>query len=216
MKNLIYLPVCLFYILISCNDDDMVVGSGRMVTETRSVENFSKVKSEGVFEVTITQGPVQSLEITADDNVIGRVETKVIDNELRLFLKNDGYNRVTLKARITVPHLNGLKNSGTGNIAVQEMVGNGHFNVENSGTGDIKIAGSAESLSIYNEGTGSFHGFAFMVKNADVETMGTGDIEVHCSENLTVEIEGSSNVYYKGNPTVQVDIHGSGSLINAN
>lgn len=216
MKNLIYVPIIVFLSLISCQDDDMIFGSGRAVTETRTVENFTKVKSEGVFEVTITQGDVQSVTITADDNIIGRVKTTVVDNELRLSLKNDGYNRITLKANITVPRLIGLNNSGTGNIDVFQVSENGLFKVVNSGTGDIKIDGSANSLSIYNEGTGRFRGFGFMVKDVEVKTMGTGDIEVNCSENLKVDIEGTSKVYYKGNPEIQVDIKGSGGLVNAN
>src|SRR5690606_18988491 len=113
MKNFIYLPIlCLF--LISCQEDDMIFGSGRPVSESRTVSSFTKVKSEGVFEVTITQGPIQSVVITADDNIIGRVKTTVIDNKLLLFLNGDGYNHLTLNAKITVPRLNGVTNSGTG------------------------------------------------------------------------------------------------------
>lgn len=215
MKKLIYLPLIVFLFLNSCQEDDAIFGSGRAVTETRTVSNFTKVKSEGVFEVTITQGPVQSVEITADDNIIGRVKTAVVDNELRLSLKNDSYNSVTLKARITVPQLNGLSNSGTGSMDVREVL-ESHLKVVNAGTGDIKITGKANSLSIYNEGTGSFQGFEFTVKDGDVENLGSGNIEVNCSENLKVEIEGSGKVFYKGNPSLQVDITGSGSVVNAN
>lgn len=215
MKKLIYLPL-IFLFLFSCQEDGAFFGSGRAVTETRTVSNFTKVKSEGVFEVTITQGLVQSVEITADDNIIGRVKTTVVDNELRLSLKNDGYNRVTLKARITVPRLNGINNSGTGNMDVAEVSENGHFKVVNSGTGDIKLIGKAISLSVYNEGTGSFKGFEFKVEDGDVENLGSGNVEVNCSDNLKVKIEGSGKVFYNGNPSLQVHITGSGSVINAN
>jgi hypothetical protein len=216
MKNFIYLPMFIYLFLVSCQDDDMIVGSGRIVTENRALGDFTKVRSEGVFEVTITQGPVQSVEISADDNIIGQVKTTVTNNELRLSLKNDGYNRVTLKAKITVPQLNSLNNSGTGSMAVNQISESGHFKVRNSGTGNIKINGNATSLSVYNEGTGRFKGFDFMVKDAEVETIGTGDVEVNCSDNLKVTIEGSSKVYYKGNPILDVHINGSGSTVNAN
>ncbi len=216
MKKLFYFSLFVFISLVSCQEDDMIFGSGRAVSESRTVSDFSKVKSEGVFEVTITQGPIQSLEITADDNIIGRVKTTVINDELRLYLKNDGYNRVTLKAKITVPRLTGLSNSGTGSMDVKGFSESGQFKVVNSGTGNIKIDGSANSLSVYNEGTGRFRGFGFMVKNGEVKNLGSGNVEVNCSESLNVKIEGSGNVSYKGNPTVQVDIEGSGNVINAN
>lgn len=216
MKKLIYFPLFVFLSLVSCQEDDMLFGSGRAVTETRNVGNFSKVKSEGVFEVTITQGPIQSVEITADDNIMGRVKTTVVNDELRLYLKNDGYNRVTLKAKITVPTLTGLNNSGTGSMDAKGFSEIGHFKVVNSGTGNIKIDGSANSLSVYNEGTGRFRGFGFLVKDAEVKNFGSGNVEVNCSGRLDVKIEGSGNVSYKGSPTVEVDIQGSGNVVNAN
>lgn len=215
MKKIIGSTVIVL-LFLSCQNDQMHFGSGRAVTETRTLDPFTKVKSEGVFDVTITQGPEQSVEITADDNIIGFVKTRVVNNELRLSLKNDGYHEVTLKARITVPRLNGLNNSGTGHIEMTGFSEDGAFKMVNSGTGHIKMAGSANSLSVYNEGTGSVQGFHFNVKEADVKNLGSGQIEVHCSEHLKVDIEGSGKVFYKGQPSLQVDITGSGSVVRAN
>lgn len=216
MKKFINLSLFISFLFMSCSGDDMVFGSGRPVTETRSVASFSKVKSEGVFDVIIMQGETQSLQITADDNVMALVKAKVVDNELQLSLKNDGYHGVTLKAQITVPRLNKLTNSGKGNIEAMDFAEDGNFRIVNSGTGDIRLTGSATSLSIYNEGTGKINGFEFMVKSCAVENVGSGNIEVNCSENLKVEIEGSGKVFYKGSPTIEIDVTGSGSVISAN
>src|SRR5690606_11582693 len=147
-------------------ESDAVFGSGRADTEIRTVNNFAKVKSEGDFDVTIIQGLEQSVEVTADDNTMALAKTSVVNNDLPVYLRNDGYHNVTHKDRITVPHLNGLTNSGTGNMDVSGVSENGAFKVVNSGTGDIRITGNANSLSIYNEGTGSFQGFDFIVKDA--------------------------------------------------
>ncbi len=216
MKKSFFLALPIILLLSSCSNDDNVFGSGRLISETRNVENFSKVKSEGVFEVSITQGNSQSVEITADDNIIARVKTTVVDNELRLFLKNDGYHHLTLKAKITVLNLNGLTNSGTGSMNVKQIAENGHFKVVNSGTGDIRIDGNANRLSVYNEGTGHFRGFEFIVKDGDVENLGSGTVEVNCSDNLKVDIEGSGDVFYKGSPVLEVKIKGSGSVVKVN
>lgn len=216
MKKIFSLLLLVSFSLISCEDDHTHFGSGRAMTETRFVKPFTKVKSEGVFDVTIIQGPEQSVEITADDNIIGFVKTKVVKNELHLSLKNDGYHGVTLKARITVPQLNSIVNSGTGNMEISGFSENGMFKIVNSGTGHIQLAGNAQSLSIFNEGTGKIQGFQFNVDEADVKNLGSGQIEVHCSEHLKVDIEGNGNVFYKGHPTLQVNIKGSGSILNSN
>lgn len=103
-----------------------------------------------------------------------------------------------------------------GNITISNVDENGNFNAYNSGTGNISIEGSTESLALENEGTGKFKGFLFMVSNCNVEIVGSGDCEVNSTNTLNVAIEGSGDVYYKGAPAIEVDISGSGKVVNAN
>jgi len=47
--------------------------------------------------VTVTQGESQSVEIIADDNIMSKVITKVVDNEFRLYLDEDNnYKNISL------------------------------------------------------------------------------------------------------------------------
>jgi len=84
MKRIIISISILLFSVSACTKDT-IVGSGTPISEFRNVTDFTKVSSEGVFEVAITQGDVQSVEIIADDNIIHRVKTEVVDNELRLY-----------------------------------------------------------------------------------------------------------------------------------
>ncbi len=205
-------------LISSCTDDDndRIIGSGNPTSELRDVPNFTKVSSEGVFEVNIVQGETQSVEVTADDNVMRRVKTKVVNNELRLYLDGDSFSNISIGAKITVPQLNGLNNSGIGNINAQNIDVANSITVLNSGTAKITISGSAESLSVFNEGSGSFLGFDFIVDAVTANNSGSGSIEVFCDENLDATISGSGIVFYKGDPTVNVSISGSGQVVNDN
>lgn len=203
--------------VISCSNDDLIIGSGSPTSEFRSVSNFSKINSEGVFDITITQGSVQSVEIIADDNIIHKVKTNVVSNELRLYLDDDNnYRDIILEVNIIVPSINSVKNSGVGNISILDVDTINNFNVLNSGTGTISIAGAAESLTLENEGSGKFNGFQFSVSTCDVEIIGSGDCEVNAINQLHVDIEGSGDIYYKGSPDIDANISGSGKIINAN
>ena len=215
MKRITF-SICVLLIALSACTKDTIEGSGTPISEFRDVAYFSKVSSEGVFEVTITQGDFQSVEITADDNIIQRVKTEVVDNELRLYLDDRNYKGISLKANIVAERINGIKNSGIGNVLISNVDEGGNFNVDNSGTGNISITGIAESLTLYNEGDGTFRGFQFAVSDCDIEIFGSGDCEVFASRTLNVNIEGSGDVYYKGTPSIDVDISGSGQVINAN
>jgi hypothetical protein len=201
--------------LASCSDDT-ITGSGRLVTETRDVSDFTSISSEGVFEINITESETQSVEVTADDNIIHNVKTTVSGKELSLYLKGDSYERITLQSNLEVVGLNGISNTGVGNINAVGVNNEGEFRVYNSGTADIMINGESTDLKIMNEGTGDFKGFDFEVNSCEIENVGTGDIEVNCSESLDITITGSGDIYYKGHPTINVKISGSGKVVDAN
>ena len=201
--------------LASCSKDDYT-GSGNTVSEFRDVNLFTKISSEGTFVVNITQGPTQSLEIIADDNIIGRVKTTVSDGQLKLYLEDGNYKNTYLEANITVADLNGIKNEGTGDITVFELQNTGIMEIENIGTGNIAIAGYTDNLTIINEGSGTINCAEFMAANVELRIEGSGDSEVYCTESLKVNIEGSGNVYYKGSPSMIIDISGSGQVIPMN
>ncbi|WP_242157214.1 GIN domain-containing protein [Aestuariivivens sediminis] len=218
MKNLMMLPILMLLVCVtSCSDDDTLFGSGNLTTETRTVDSFTNIKSEGVIDLTVTQGPIQSIEITSDDNIIGEVRTRVYNNELHLYLDEQyNYRGISIQANIKVVNLNGLKNLGVGDVVLNDIDNNGTFSIENEGTGNIEINGVSNDLTIRNQGSGNILGFHFIVNHCAVEIEGSGNVEVTCSTNLDVEIEGSGNVYYKGTPTINTDITGSGSVVNAN
>lgn len=217
MKTAIQLVVVLLFMTstLSCSEDHFF-GSGEPISEMREVNSFSKVSSEGVFEVTIIQGTTQSVEIIADDNIIHKVKTKVVNNELRLYLDNDNYRNISLEANITVTKLNGLKNYGTGNIYAYDIFEEEEFTIQNSGSADILFEGSAASLDVKNEGSGNILGFNFLANDSHLNIEGSGNIEVTCSNTIDITIYGSGNLYYKGSPTIDADINGSGQIVNSN
>ncbi len=214
MRRLFLIAITAFT-LASCSKDDYT-GSGNTISEFRDVNLFTKISSEGTFVVNITQGPTQSLEIIADDNIIGRVKTTVSDGRLKIYLEDGNYKNTYLEANITVADLNGIKNEGTGDITVFELESSGTMEIENIGSGNISIAGYTDNLNIKNEGSGTINCAEFLAANIELRIEGSGDCEVYCTESLNVNIEGSGNVYYKGSPTMTIDISGSGQVIPMN
>ncbi len=216
MKNKIILSVVLLLAIFSSCSKDTIFGSDVISSEFRTIESFTKVSSEGVFQVNIIQGETQSVEVIANNNIIHKVKTKVVNNELRLYLDNNNYRDIELQVNIMVPSINGIKNSGIGDISILDVDTTDDFNVYNSGTGDITIEGIAKGLTIKNEGTGKFEGFLFAVEDCNVKIIGSGDCEVSVTNDLNVRIEGSGDVYYLGTPIIETNITGSGKIMNAN
>ena len=216
MKNIIILFTLFLLSLFTSCTDDPILGSGRVVSELRSVPTFTKVHSTGNVEVNITQGTNESLEIIADDNVISRVRTEVVNQELRIYLDEISYQGVSLRINIVNSRLTGLTHEGSGSIQASGINEEDPFSVHNTGSGNIVIEGSAAGLLISNEGSGKIACFDFRVTNSTIAIDGSGDVEIHCLDQLTAIIKGSGNIFYKGEPTIEKDLSGTGDVVDAN
>lgn len=213
-KKLIVLLIVLVSVF-SCSKEDFY-GSGDTLSEFRNVASFTRVFSEGTFKVNITKGEEQSVEITADDNIMQRVRTDVTNGQLRLYLTDGNYNNVHLEAHITVLDLKEISNSGDGDVYIHNNNDAGVFKTINSGAANIYLEGSCDFLDIQNEGSGTILAYHMPAKECKINIQGSGDIEVICEATLNVKIKGSGNVYYKGTPSINTKISGSGKVIHEN
>ena len=66
---------------------DNYVGSGNVTTEERGVGNFNKISVSDGINLFIEQGNSEILTIEAEDNLIPRIDTRVIFGELMIGFK---------------------------------------------------------------------------------------------------------------------------------
>ena len=214
MKRMALTAVLGLFIL-SCSKET-IVGSGNLVSEEREVSSFGRISNDGIIDLDFTLGDTDFVQITADDNIIDKVRTRVVNGELLLDLDGDSFRDIQVKATITGTRLKGFRNTGTGNAVVRSITGEDNFTLFNSGTGNIELGGDAVSLMLENEGSGDIKAFNLVVQEADITLIGSGNCELTCTDAMNVYIEGSGNVYYKGNPSIQVQVEGSGEVIDSN
>src|ERR1700731_5431477 len=60
-----------------------IMGNGHIVTDTRSVSDFSEIQADGGFQIEWRSGP-PSLSITTDENLFRYIDSQNIDHRLRL------------------------------------------------------------------------------------------------------------------------------------
>ena len=73
----------LIILFFSCDDDDNIVGSGNLISEIRDASDFTDISVSESIRVDVSQGNEFRVELTADDNVIDRVESVIREGELR-------------------------------------------------------------------------------------------------------------------------------------
>ncbi|GHU86198.1 hypothetical protein FACS1894198_5600 [Clostridia bacterium] len=80
------------------------------------------------------------------------------------------------------------------------------------GDGNISLDGSAENLDIRISGDGKISANKFKTQNTIVDICGDGDCEVCASKSLKVNISGDGKVLYSGDPQVEKNIFGDGTI----
>jgi len=91
----------------------VLTGSGNVETKEYTFSDFNEVEISSAFEFDISQSSSYSVRVTADDNVLEKVEVTKEGNTLKIGLKTiPSLGPATLKAEVTMPELRGLSVSG--------------------------------------------------------------------------------------------------------
>lgn len=211
-------------------------GSGNIITESREVSDFSRVRLDGAGTLTITQGETESLEIEADDNILPALSSNVDENTLILSIEDKWWQQSVIPTEkinytLTVIDLsditiNGaadldiedfetssltIKINGAGNIEIIDLTAN-EFNFEINGTANGKLSGEVDEISIMVNGMGNVNADDLLTSTADVEINGLGNATVWAEDLLSVSISGGGSLSYYGSPTISQNISGSGDI----
>lgn len=206
--------------------------------QIRDVSVFSKVSLRIAAKVHLTQGEEQSLRIDAKTSVLGDIITEVKDDELiirfpakNLFRRN--YRAGKIDIYITVPEVDGLSISGSGDIIADQLEarildlavsGSGNLEIGEldskklkaaiSGSGNIKLerGGVPDELTVAISGSGDFDALGFEANKVDVKTSGSGNCSITSNGAIKARIAGSGSVLYKGGASVDATIAGSGRV----
>ena len=189
-------------------------GSGQLATQSRQVSGFTSVELTGVGELSIDQTGTESLTVSAVDNLLPLLTSRVEADTLILG-KKPNTRIVTSKPityTLTMKDITGLAVSGSGTINAPKLT-TAALRIEISGSGVITTAGNADDQSLEISGSGRYLADGLTSKTTTAEISGSGTANVVASNALDVKISGSGTLTYSGNPQVSQTVSGSGKLI---
>ena len=225
--------IALLFATTSCIEDFTIRGNGIPISEGRITNGFSEVKSEGAFNVHITNGDDFEIIVNAESNILPYIETDVSNHKLRIYIRgiHSVHNRLPMEVFITTPYLEGILQSGSG-IITTDYFTTGHFDAVVSGSGSIEtavdattidalisgsgnliISGEANDADLAISGSGKIDGYDLSILDCDAKISGSGNLWVKVERFLIATISGSGNVYYYGTPDIETHISGSGDVI---
>lgn len=192
---------------------DQVVGSGRLVSQDRTVGSFTGIRVTGIANVVIREDPVQALRIEADDNILDRITTTVQRGLLTIGLQSGSYSDITVNVYASMETIRRLEVTGSANFSTATPMHTDSLICRITGAGNMTIQGSASAGVFDITGVGTIQAFALTLERGWSTISGTGAIETTVSRQLTASITGVGSITYAGNPsTVNQTITGVGSV----
>lgn len=231
MKKLIFIAVSLLLTVLST----VSVNGQSAGKETRNVTGFTKVSFGVPGNLYIRIGPDFKVILEGDKDFLAEIETMVSGG--RLVIKQDNWNRNFNKkviVNITMPSVEGLSVSGSGQAEITDAVkagdldlvvsGSGKLFVNDltadnldcriSGSGDviIKGSGSVSESEVSISGSGSYAGEGLKINTAAINISGSGNCLCNVAGTLEARVSGSGNITYIGNPRIDARVSGSGRV----
>ncbi len=243
MKKSIFLVLMIFsaVLLGACgisnfNFGKVLRGSGNVVSETREVSGFDKIRIDGAGELYLTQGDQESLEIEAEDNIIERIQTKVVDGTLVISFDED-FPRLnliptrTIRFNLSVIDIEKITVNGAAKVVTKEWQGErlemningaadidmeqvdlGELDLQLDGGAECNLSGSAQDVTVRVDGAGSVDLADFKSNNSTVVINGAAEVRLWVTDRLEAEISGAGSVRYYGSPQVSQKVDGIGTI----
>lgn len=201
-----------------------------------NVHGFDRVALRGSDNVVVRVGGAETVTATGPQDVLDRLEIKVVDGELRIgrekhwswgWSRDHGDTVVT----VTLPRLRGAAVAGSGDMKVDNVqapsfegsvAGSGNLSIGTlmadaaslniAGSGDTIVGGAAKSIDVSIAGSGNLDARGLKSERAKISIAGSGDVRAAVSGEADVSIVGSGDVDIAGTPRCKVSKLGSGDV----
>lgn len=189
-----------------------VRGSGEIEEEVREVSQFSKVEISGAYEVEIVVGNEHKVEISAEDNLLSLIKTKVRGNTLVIENRKNISPREDIVIKITTETLERIETSGASSIYANNIDAR-TFSLDFSGAGSVYLEGDCSRLIVDMSGAGSLNAKKLIANDVQIEISGASSAKVFASESISADVSGVGSIDYYGDPEdVRTDVSGVGSI----
>ncbi len=174
-------------------------GSGNIVTEGRTVDDFQRIEigSAVNVELVVEPGAKTTVSVTYDDNLIDRVKTEV--RSATLVISLDG----------SVSTLGGGRFVG---VTVDSLEA-----IEVSGAVDLKGSGEVNTYDLTVSGASDVDLRDLTANEVIIQVEGASEVSIWASQSVTGDVSGASDVTVHGDPgNVNVETSGVSDLRMAN
>jgi len=228
-------------ILIACKKDvcDCFESQGKVEQYQISLSYISRIEIFNQFDIYIQQDTVNKAIIECGKNMYELLKLDITDSLLTLkngnicdFLRKSD---VVPKIYLHLTNLDDIFVWGPSKIHSVDTLKFSHLLVRVYGdiglidlklkcyflwleywtaTGDAYLSGETTFFTTFVNGFAHVHAFNFKSQYTNINQGSTGDYQVYVTDNLDVKLEDIGNIYYKGDPIINIiEKNSTGKLI---
>jgi hypothetical protein len=189
-----------------------VYGQNEIIRETRDLPSFDQLDAGGAFEVSLTFGEPQKVEVESRQKTIEKIITEVKDNKLLISSKGISSN-TPLNIYITVPSLSRIEAHGAAEIngenalktdmlaievsgaaSVDLNLDVNTLRTEISGASDLELSGKAHQHSVIASGASTLDASDLETITTDADVSGAATAKVN-AQDVTGHTSGAGEIY---------------------
>lgn len=209
--------------------------------ETRELGEFHTIQVKGIGKIELKQGSKQEVTVEAEEHILSRIKTDVIDGCLIIDIGRDWLEKLTagidylsthgIAFYITVKQLDALDVTGGCKIEAQGFRGkelllnlSGASSVEFvdidydilksdlPGAGKLVVSGKAKEQFVNLTGAGSYIADELESEKTRISLTGVGSARLWVNGSLDVAITGVGTIEYYGEPDIKQSVAMMGSI----
>jgi hypothetical protein len=225
-------------LMVSCKytvdlGENSITGNGKVKTEERSLDTFTKIKVTQGLECELIQSNTQKVVVEADDNLIKGIKTEVKNGTLIISSDYNNYINITSKkVKVQIPLIEELISTSGSTLTTKSTIKGSSLVVDSSSGSELNVSAEYDSITASSSSGSELTIGGKALKAAtnsssgssiDAENLLANDItaqsssgsstEVHPLVSLTAKASSGSSIDYSGKPkTIDKDESSGGSV----
>lgn len=184
-----------------------IVGSGHFVSESRPLQAVTRLVTSGGLQATVSPGGPESLDITAEDNILPLLDCVERDGTLSLGWKpgSRSISAHEIIIRIRVRELRSVDGSGGSRIGV-DGIATPDFSVTLSGAAQFSGSGSVQRLVAELSGASRVFASDLASRAVTARLSGASNGTLRMRDSLLASVSGASVLEFFGDPVVEATV----------
>jgi hypothetical protein len=177
-----------------------IKGNGKIISGSRELAEFNAISIKGQFEVKISSGDKNLIDLKAESNILPLISTEIKNQTLQISISKPVSLTSTPQLSICCGKSPQII-SFSGNGKIDAVLNSENFQLISVGAIETTLKGKTPGLEIEMIGAGKLNAKNLKAATLDISMKGASSATVSVSKKLNADIIGAAKLIYFGSPS---------------